>query len=139
MVGIVLAGCASHGRKADVKDLTKYKSICFTQPAPFDQVYMQSVAAVFTKYGFNIAPAKIEPDTLICIMGTKENDYLDMSFLITLWSGKKKLLNVEARDEHYGDHASTREANDQLVRDALDKLEKALTKGLKREDAKDKG
>jgi hypothetical protein len=139
IIGIVLAGCASHGRKTEVKDLTKFKSICFTQPAPFDQVYMQPVAAVFKKYGLDTAPAKVEPDTLICIMGTKENDYFDMSFVITLWSGKKKLLNVEARDEHYGDHASTREANDQLVRDAMDKLDKALAKGMKREEAKDKG
>jgi hypothetical protein len=138
IVGIVLAGCASHGGKTEVKDLTKYKSICFTQPAPFDQVYMQPVATVFTKYGFNIAPTKFEPDTLICIMGTKENDYFDMSFVITLWSGKKKLLNVEARDEHYADRASTREANDRLVRDALDKLDEAMAKGTKHEDAGDK-
>ncbi|GEM_PF-5938104 len=125
---IFLAGCATEGGKDKPPDLTKYKSVCFTQPAPFDQIYMARVAAVLNKFGFDVWPAKVGPDTLVCIMGTKEGSTFDYSFVISLWSNGKKVLMVEARDPSYGSHTTTKEASEELVKEALEKLEKELAK-----------
>jgi len=127
LMAILLSGCASQG-KHTVVSLAKYKSVCFAPTDPFDQAYIPPVAASLKKFGFDVSPVELDPDTLICMVSREENGVFDFTFHISLWAKRKKVLEVEARDSEFGSRGSAQEANDALLREVLADFERKLEK-----------
>jgi hypothetical protein len=136
LAAMLWSGCASDYHSDKTQDLRKYKTVCFAEPGPFDQIYMGEVAKILQRYGLKVSPSKLGPDTLMCVMGEQEDDEtFDQIFVISLWADKKRVLFVKARNEDFASHPSRAAANDAMVKEALEKFDKELRKGLKKEEA----
>ena len=123
-----LQGCSSTGSVRFDANLSKYKSVYFSDEISlFDQKYLPTVKQRLEQDGFKVVQKSdaIQP-SLLCKFVVDQSNVFGFRVHVSLWDGTDMVAVAEAKNSGWGTAIAGEAAAQNLVNSALDELDKQI-------------